>query len=251
MRCGDGMPRYKITLEYDGTPYAGWQKQEHMPSVQETLERAIFSFAQEDVTALCAGRTDAGVHACGQVAHFDLSKNRTPFEVAQGLNFHLIHESVCVLNAEMVSDEFHARFDANLRRYEYKIINRRAHPKLLRHRAWHVPRELDADAMHQAAQLLLGKHDFTSFRDAHCQSKSPLKTLDRLDVVREGEIITIHTQARSFLHHQVRNMVGSLSWVGSGRWQIDDMKKALDTADRTAAGPTAPAHGLYLMEVGY
>ncbi len=245
------MPRYKITLEYDGTPYSGWQKQENVPSVQEALERAIFAFAQEHVTVLCAGRTDAGVHACGQVAHFDLTKERKDFEVVQGLNFHLIHESVCVLAAEIIHGEFHARFDANLRRYEYHIINRQAHPKLRANRAWHVPKTLDTDAMHQAAQLLLGKHDFTSFRDAHCQSKSPMKTLDRLDVMREGENITIHTQARSFLHHQVRNMVGSLSWVGSGRWQIDDMTKALDAKDRAAAGPTAPACGLYLMQVGY
>lgn len=243
--------RFKLTLEYDGTPYAGWQRQDHAPSVQGTIERAIFAFAQEEVTVYTAGRTDSGVHARGQVAHFDLAKPRSALEVMKGLNSHLLPESIAVLNAEEVGDDFHARFSATRRAYEYVIINRRAPLKLERSRAWHIRWELDAQAMHNAAQRLVGAHDFSSFRDAKCQSKSANKTLDALDVTREGERIFIRTHGRSFLHHQVRNMVGTLELVGSGKWTADDVSAALAARDRKAAGPTAPACGLYLTAVNY
>lgn len=243
--------RFKLTIEYDGTPYAGWQKQDHMPSVQQTIEQAIFELAQEETTVWCAGRTDSGVHARGQVAHVDIEKPRTILAIMKGLNFHLRNESISILAAEIVDDQFHARFSANLRAYEYHIINRLAPPKIEANRAWHVPWHLDAAAMHDAAQTLVGHHDFTSFRDAHCQSKSPLKTLDHLSVERDGERLIIRTQAQSFLHHMVRNMVGTLIRVGTGKWNASDMADALAAKDRSAAGQTAPAHGLYLMRVGY
>lgn len=243
--------RFKLTIEYDGTPYAGWQRQDDVPSVQGAIERAVFAFAQEEVTLHTAGRTDAGVHARGQVAHFDLSKQRSAYEVMEGLNFHLREQAIAILAAEEVDAQFHARFSATQRAYEYAIINRRAPLRLEENRAWGVPWALDAQAMHEAAQRLVGCHDFTSFRDAKCQAHSPVKTLDALDVVREGERIIIRTHARSFLHHMVRNMVGTLSLVGAGKWTAEDVTHALAAKDRSAAGPTAPACGLYLMRVGY
>lgn len=245
------MTRFKLTLEYDGTPYAGWQRQENQHSVQAAVEKAVFAFAQEESVVQCAGRTDAGVHATGQVAHVDLAADREAYQVRDGLNHHLRYESVTILSAEAVAPTFHARFDATGRRYLYRIVNRRAPLKLDTHRAWHVPWELDAAAMHDAAQRLLGHHDFTSFRATLCQAKSPMKTLDRLDVTRHGEEIRIEAAARSFLHHQMRNMVGTLSLVGSGKWTADDVTRALQARDRSAAGLTAPPEGLYLTEVKY
>lgn len=245
------MTRFKLTIEYDGTPYAGWQRQDDQPSIQGSIERALYQFAQEDVTIQCAGRTDAGVHARGQVAHLDLTKDRTPFQLSEGLNFYLKDEPIVILSAEVVDDDFNARFSAIHRAYEYRIINRRTPLAIDLNRAWHIPWELDVAAMQAAANRLLGTHDFTSFRASHCQSKSPVKTLDTLTVTRRDDGIVITTSARSFLHHQVRNMVGTLSLVGSGKWQLDDVSAALAAKDRTRSGPTAPAWGLTLMEVTY
>ncbi len=245
------MQRFKLTLEYDGTPYAGWQRQDDRPTVQAALERAVYDFAQEQAHVQCAGRTDAGVHALAQVAHVDLTKDRTAYEVMEGLNFHLRDEAVAVLSAAPVAADFHARFQATARAYRYRIINRRAPLKLEKNRAWQIPWTLDAQAMHAAAQRLVGHHDFTSFRAGECQARSPVKTLDRLDVTRAGECITIECAARSFLHHQVRNMVGTLALVGSGKWTADDVSRALAARERSKAGPTAPAEGLYLIGVDY
>ena len=245
------MTRYKITVEYDGGPFVGWQRQDNGPSVQAALEEAVFGFCGERVLVEGAGRTDAGVHALGQVAHFDLAKETTADTVMKAVNFHLKPTPVAVLAAEAVPDDFHARFSAVKRAYLYRIVNRRAPLALERGRAWFVPQPLDAAAMHAAAQVLVGHHDFTSFRDTECQAKSPVKTLDLLSVQRAGALIEIRAAARSFLHHQVRNFVGSLKLVGEGRWTADDLKAALEARDRAAAGPTAPAAGLYLTEVDY
>ena len=246
------MPRYKLIIEYDGTPYSGWQRQQAgVESVQETLEVAFSQFADAPVEVQCAGRTDAGVHATGQVAHVDLPKPRQPFTICEGLNRILLPHPIVIVKAEEVTDEFHARFDAKTRHYEYLIVNRSSRLALDEFRAWYVFRKLDLDAMREGAKHLLGHHDFTSFRAQHCQSKSPEKTLDQLEFKREGDRVIVTTSAKSFLHHQVRNMVGSLVLVGSGKWQPDDIKKALDAKDRQAAGPAAPAHGLYLTRVEY
>ncbi|MCI5049132.1 MAG: tRNA pseudouridine(38-40) synthase TruA [Rickettsiales bacterium] len=243
--------RYKLTIEYDGTPYYGWGRQDDVPSVQEHIERAIFKFCQEEVTIACAGRTDKGVHAAAQVAHVDLAKDTDAFRLSEALNFHLKDEPIVILHAEEVSDEFHARFSAIGRRYRYRIINRRPPLAIENNRAWHVAYDLDADAMHEAAQILVGHHDFSSFRASACQAKSPEKTLDRLDVRREGDEIIIEAAARSFLHHQVRNMVGTIERVGAERWTLADVEKALHAKDRKAGGPTAPASGLTLMRIIY
>ncbi|GAB4353699.1 MAG: tRNA pseudouridine(38-40) synthase TruA [Kiloniellaceae bacterium] len=245
------MTRYKITVEYDGGGFVGWQRQDNGPSVQAALEQAVFGFCGERVLVEGAGRTDAGVHALGQVAHFDLAKETTADTVMKAVNFHLKPAPVAVLAAEAVPGDFHARFSAVKRAYLYRIVNRRAPLALERGRAWFVPQPLDAAAMHDAAQLLVGHHDFTSFRASECQAKSPVKTLDLLSVQRGGELIEIRAEARSFLHHQVRNFVGSLKLVGEGKWTAGDLKAALEARDRAAAGPTAPAAGLYLTEVGY
>ena len=212
------MPRYKLTLEYDGTPFSGWQRQSERPSVQQALEEAIFGFSGETVTTQAAGRTDAGVHALGQVAHFDLAKSWDPFRVREALNYHLRPAPVAVIAAEAVDDAFQARFSAKARHYEYRILNRRAPPVIERNHVWHVPMELDAEAMNEAAGSILGLHDFTTFRSAECQAKSPLRTLDVFSVRRENEHILVTASARSFLHHQVRSMVGSLKLVGEGKW---------------------------------
>ncbi len=219
---GPLVTRFKCTLEYDGTPYAGWQWQEGQPSAQGALERAIRDFCQEDLRVQCAGRTDAGVHAIGQVVHFDLTKDRTAYQVMEGVNFHLLerNESVRVLSCEAVDDEFHARFHATSRRYLYHIINRRAPLALQANRAWQIGHALDLAAMRKGAALLIGHHDFSSFRAAECQAESPVKTLDKLQIEQDGQDIRIHLQARSFLHNQVRIMVGSLVKVGSGKWQL-------------------------------
>lgn len=245
------MPRYRLTLEYDGTGLAGWQRQTNGASVQELLESAFERYCQEKVTLVAAGRTDAGVHALAQVAHVDLERPREPDEIRDAVNYHLKPAHVAILEATEAPSDFHARFSATGRRYLYRIVNRRA-PLVLDHdRAWSVTRPIDAAAMHAAAQTLVGSHDFSSFRDAQCQAKSPVKTLDRLDVSRTGEEISICAEARSFLHHQVRNMVGTLKLVGEGKWATADVAAALAARDRSAAGPTAPAEGLYLTGVSY
>ncbi len=245
------MPRYKLLIEYDGAPFAGWQMQADAQTVQGVLTAAAEAFAGEKVSVHGAGRTDAGVHATGQVAHVDLTKEWDTDTVRDALTAQLRPHPVAVLAAERVPDSFDARFSARARHYVYRIINRRADLALDRGRAWRVPRPLDAEAMHKAAQRLLGKHDFTTFRATECQAKSPVKTLDRLDVAREGDEIRVFASARSFLHHQVRSMVGSLVLVGEGRWSAKDLRTALDARDRTACGQVAPPDGLYLMRVNY
>ena len=245
------MPRYKLTLEYDGTPFVGWQLQANGPSVAGALAEAIERFAGERVEPTGAGRTDAGVHALGQVAHVDLEKDWDTDTVRDALNAHLRPHPIAVIAAERAAGDFHARFSATARHYRYRIVNRRADLALEREHAWRIGKPLDDRAMHLAAQALVGHHDFTTFRSAECQAKSPLKTLDRLDVARAGEDIRIEASARSFLHHQVRSMVGSLALVGEGRWSADDLAQALAAKDRAACGPVAPAHGLYLVRVDY
>jgi tRNA pseudouridine38-40 synthase len=245
------MPRYKLTIEYDGTPFVGWQVQNNGTSVQGVITDAITAFAGERAVLQGAGRTDAGVHALGQVAHVDLAEDWDVDNVRDAINFHLRPQSVAVLAAERVPDSFEARFSATKRHYLYRIVNRRADLALEQNRAWRVPRPLDTTAMHAAAQGLVGRHDFTTFRATECQAKSPVKTLDRLDVAREGDEVRITTAARSFLHHQVRSMVGSLVHVGEGKWSADDLAAALAARDRTACGQVAPPHGLYLARVEY
>jgi tRNA pseudouridine38-40 synthase len=245
------MPRYKLTLEYDGTPFVGWQVQENGPSVVGALREAIERFTGERPDVTGAGRTDAGVHALGQVAHVDLEKDWDTDTVRDALNAHLRPLPIAVISAARAADDFHARFSATARHYRYRIVNRRADLALDRERAWRIAKPVDAQAMHAAAQALVGHHDFTTFRSTECQAKSPQKTLDRLDVAREGEEIRVEASARSFLHHQVRSMVGSLALVGEGRWRADDLAKALAAKDRAACGPVAPAHGLYLVRVDY
>jgi tRNA pseudouridine38-40 synthase len=245
------VPRYKLTIEYDGTPFAGWQWQEDAPSVQRALTDAIAALCGHAVKVAGAGRTDAGVHALGQVAHVDLEKDWRVDRVRDAVNAHLRPQPVAVLSAEKVADGFDARFSAKQRHYRYRIVNRRADLALERARAWRVPRRLDVAAMHAAAQRLVGKHDFTTFRSTECQAKSPVKTLDRLDVMRDGDEVRIDTSARSFLHNQVRSMVGSLVLVGDGKWSGDDLAGVLAARNRAACGPVAPPEGLYLVKVDY
>jgi tRNA pseudouridine38-40 synthase len=245
------MPRYKLIIEYDGTPFSGWQIQENGSTVQGALEAAVKAICGEDVRVHGAGRTDAGVHALGQVAHCDIEKHFVPGRFRDGLNAHLRPHPIGVLSADIVPDDFEARFCARKRHYLYRITNHRANLALNIGRTWRVPRRLDAEAMHAAAQRLLGKHDFTTFRDTECQAKSPEKTLDQLDVVRDGDEVRIVTSARSFLHSQVRSMVGSLVWVGEGRWKASDLAAALAARNRAACGPVAPPDGLYLVRVDY
>lgn len=245
------MPRYKLTIEYDGTPFSGWQRQPDRPSVQQALEEAILAMSGETVTTQAAGRTDAGVHALGQVAHFDLGKTWDPFRIREALNYHLRPHAVAIIAAEAVDDTFEARFSAKARHYEYRILNRRAPAVLERNHVWHVPMPLDADVMDHAASLILGLHDFTTFRSSECQAKSPLRTLDVFDVRREMEHIVITASARSFLHHQVRSMVGSLKLVGEGKWSPADFRAALDARDRSRCGAMAPSSGLFLTRADY
>ena len=245
------MPRYKLTIEYDGTPYVGWQAQDNGVSVQGVLTAAIAAFAGEQAAVSAAGRTDAGVHALGQVAHVDLARDWDTETVRDAINFHLRPQRVAVLAVERAAPDFDARFSAIKRHYLYRIVNRRADLTLEQNRAWRVPRPLDAQAMHAAAQRLIGRHDFTTFRSTECQAKSPVKTLDRLDVAHAGEEVSIAAAARSFLQHQVRSMVGSLIHVGEGKWSADDLASALAARDRSACGQVAPPHGLYLVRVDY
>jgi tRNA pseudouridine38-40 synthase len=245
------MPRYRLTIEYDGTGLSGWQRQANGITVQSLIEEAFARFCQEEVSVVGAGRTDAGVHALAQVAHVDLAGPREPAEIREAVNFHLKPARVAIVDAVEATADFHARFSATGRRYLYRIVNRRAPLVLDRDRAWGVIRPLDVEGMHRAAQVLVGHHDFTSFRDSQCQAKSPMKTLDRLDVARQGDEITVRAEARSFLHHQVRNMVGTIRLVGEGKWSVADVGAALAARDRAAAGQTAPAAGLYLVGVDY
>ena len=245
------MPRYKLTIEYDGSPFAGWQIQADQVTVQGVLTAAVEALTGEKTLVQGAGRTDAGVHARAQVAHVDLTRAWEADTVRDALNAHLRPHPVAVLAAERAADDFNARTSAIKRHYRYRILNRRADLTLELRRAWRVPRPLDAAAMHEAAQRLVGKHDFTTFRSTECQARSPVKTLDRLDVERHGEEVIVLAGARSFLHNQVRSMVGSLVAVGEGKWSADDLGQALAARDRTACGQVAPPDGLYLMKVDY
>jgi tRNA pseudouridine38-40 synthase len=245
------MTRYRLIVEYNGGPFVGWQRQDNGASVQGALEDAIEKLSGARVTVTGAGRTDAGVHAFGQVAHFDLEKHFEAGKVRDALNHFLRPAPIVVLEAVMADAEFHARFSATGRHYLYRILNRRSPPALEEGRVWHVSPRLDAEAMHHAAQALVGQHDFTTFRAAECQAKSPIKTLDRLDVSQRGDEIHIAASARSFLHHQIRSFTGSLKLVGEGKWQPRDVGKALAAKDRAACGPVAPPDGLYLVRVDY
>ena len=245
------MPRYKLTIEYDGAPFSGWQMQANELSAQGVLEAAVAVINGQPAVVHGAGRTDAGVHALGQVAHVDLARTWDTFELRNALNANVRPHPVSILDAVEADQDFHARFSATRRHYFFRILNRRSPPALDQGKVWWLPMELDATAMHEAAQLLLGKHDFTTFRAAACQAQSPVKTLDRLDVARVGELIEIRTDARSFLHSQVRSMVGTLKLVGEGKWRAADVKAALDAADRARCGPVAPPDGLYLLRVEY
>jgi tRNA pseudouridine38-40 synthase len=245
------VPRYKLTVEYDGRPFCGWQRQKNDLSVQQVLEEAIARFSGETVTTQAAGRTDAGVHALGQVVHFDLAREWDPFKIREALNYHTKPHPVAIIAAEAVGEAFEARFSATARHYEYRILNRRARAALDAGKVWHVPVVLDADAMHAAAQLILGRHDFSTFRAAECQANSPIRTLDLFNVSRQADMIVVTARARSFLHSQVRSMVGSLKLVGEGKWRPRDFHAALEARDRARCGPLAPPEGLYLVKVDY
>lgn len=245
------MTRYKLIVEYDGAGFVGWQRQDNGPSVQAALEAAIQGFCGAAVSVHAAGRTDAGVHALGQVVSFDLAKDVATDTLRDALNAHLRPAAVAVLSAQVAAPDFHARFSALGRAYRYRIVNRRAPLALEKGRAWFVPQPLDAAAMHEAAQVLIGSHDFTSFRASECQAKTPVKTLDALEVTRQGEVISITVRARSFLYNQVRILAGTLKLVGEGKWSREDLAAALAARDRTAAGRTAPPEGLYFLGVTY
>ena len=245
------MPRYRIIVEYDGGPFYGWQWQDRLPTVQGALQAAVERLSGERVAVQGAGRTDAGVHALGQVAHFDLTRDYDPGTVRDAMNAHLRPDPVAVLSAEIAPPEFDARRSAIRRHYLYRIVNRRPDLALDRDRAWRKPRPLDTEAMHAAAQRLVGRHDFTTFRSTECQAASPVKTLDRLDVIRAADEVQVIAVARSFLHNQVRSMVGALALVGDGKWSADDLSRALEARDRRACAPVAPPQGLYLVKVDY
>jgi len=245
------MPRYRLTIEYDGGPYHGFQAQDGLPSVQGAVEAAVKAFCGQTLRLQAAGRTDTGVHATGQVIHVDLDRDWSAQTVANAVNAHLVPQPIVVLEAAVAPEGWHARFSATTRRYLYRILNRPAPPGLDRGRVWHVKKPLDAGAMHAAAQVLVGHHDFTTFRDLGCQAKSPVKTLDEVSVTRVGDEVRLAFASRSFLHRQVRSMTGTLAEVGLGRWTAGDVKAALEARDRRACGPVAPACGLYLTAVEY
>lgn len=245
------MTRFKLTIEYDGSPFVGWQTQQNGVSIQGQLARAIQEMTGEKIIPRGAGRTDAGVHAKGQVAHIDLSKPWDAKKLREGLNYHLKPDPIAVLQVEQVGDDFDARFSAMQRHYQYMIVNRRAPLALQAMRAWHVQKAVDEQAMHRSAQALIGHHDFTTFRSIHCQAKSPEKSIDLINVSRDGEMILIDCSARSFMHNQVRSIVGSLVQVGLGKWPESQMKDALEAKDRARCGTVAPAHGLYFVAVDY
>ena len=245
------MTRFRLTVEFDGGPFMGWQRQAHGPSVQQALEEAVAAVTGETVVSHAAGRTDAGVHALAMTAHVDVAKAITPFRLMEGVNALIRPNPIAILACEIVPDDWHARFSCVGREYLYRMSNRRAPLTLDLGRAWRIARDLDADAMHDAAQVLVGLHDFTTFRSAHCQAESPVKTLDRLDVRRKGDEVLVEAAARSFLHHQVRSMVGCLSMVGQGQWNKADLKDALKAADRAALGLNAPPDGLYFVKANY
>jgi tRNA pseudouridine38-40 synthase len=245
------MSRFRLTVEFDGTPFMGWQRQAHGPSVQQAIEEAAFAVTGEETVLHAAGRTDAGVHALAMSAHVDIAKPIAPFRLMEALNSRLRPNPVAIIACVEVADDWHARFSCLGRSYLYRIANRRAPLTLDLGRAWRIARDLDAQAMHDAAQILVGRHDFTTFRSAHCQAESPLKTLDRLDVRRDGEEIRIEAAARSFLHHQVRSMVGCLALVGQGQWTAGDLRAALEARDRAALGLNAPPEGLYFVAARY
>ena len=245
------MTRWRLTVEFDGTPFSGWQRQDGAPSVQQAIEEAITAMTGEEVRLHCAGRTDAGVHGLAMTAHVDLDKPLEGSRLQAGINAHLRPQPVAIIDAAPAADDFHARFTCIGRDYLYRILNRRAPPTLLRDRVWHVARPLDVEAMREGAAHLVGRHDFTTFRSAHCQSESPVKTLDRLDVERVGGEVHFTVAARSFLHHQVRSMVGTLALVGQGQWSPDDVKTALETCNRAALGLNAPPTGLYFVRARY
>lgn len=246
--------RWKLTIEYDGRPFAGWQAQAHHPSVQRTVEAAIFKFCQKQITIHGAGRTDAGVHALGQIAHFDLDYGDRPltgYDLARALNAHMRDQPVAIVGAEEVASDFHARFTAKNKLYCYRIINRSAPLTLDLGLAWHIWKPLDEKAMHDAAQVFVGVHDFTSFRDSECQAKNPVRSIDRIAVTRHGQEVVMEVEAKSFLHHQVRNLIGTLVFVGDGRWTASDVAGILAAKDRTLAGMTAPPDGLTLIRIDY
>ena len=245
------MTRFALIVEYDGRPFMGWQRQDHGPSVQQAIEDAAFAVTGETVVVHAAGRTDAGVHGLGMRAHLDIARPITAFRLMEALNARLRPNPVAVLDCVAVADDWHARFSCVARHYEYRIVNRRAPLTWEKGLAWRIAAELDAEAMHEAAQLLVGKHDFTTFRSAHCQSESPLKTLDRLDVARAGDRVTVRASARSFLHHQVRSMVGCLGLVGQGKWSAGDLRDALEARDRARLGLNAPPDGLFFVRADY
>jgi tRNA pseudouridine38-40 synthase len=245
------LTRFAFNVEYDGRPYVGWQRQANGPSVQQHIEEALGRIVGVEPVIHCAGRTDVGVHALAMRAHSDLDTAITPFRLMEAMNAHLRPEPIAIIGCEAVSDDWHARFSCIGRAYEYRILNRRAPLTFEEGLVWRVAKKLDTAAMHEAAQILVGKHDFTTFRSVQCQADSPLRTLDRLDVVRDGERITVHAEARSFLHHQVRSMTGCLALVGIGTWQVADMKAALDARDRSALGHNAPPDGLYFIRANY
>ena len=245
------MTRWRLTIEYDGGPFMGWQRQEHGPSVQQALEEALNSMTGELAAVHAAGRTDAGVHALAMSAHVEIEKTLTEHRLREGLNALVRPQPISVLSAEHAPDDWHARFSCVGRRYLYRILNRRAPPALDTGRVWHIGADLDLDAMREGAAMLVGRHDFTTFRSAHCQSESPVKTLDSLTASRVGDEIRVEAAARSFLHHQVRSMVGCLALVGRGQWTPADIKSALEARDRSALGFNAPPHGLYFVEAIY
>jgi len=245
------MTRFRLTVEYDGRPFMGWQRQAHGPSVQQAIEEAIASVTGEDVTLHAAGRTDAGVHGLAMTAHADIGRAITPFRLSEAINARLRPQPVAIIACDTVPDDWHARFSCIGRRYRYRIINRRAPLTLDQGLAWRVTPRLDADAMHAAAQCLAGQHDFTTFRSVQCQAKSPIKTLDRLSVRRQAEEVIVEAAARSFLHHQVRSMVGCLALVGQGKWNAEDLTSALAARDRSALGLNAPPDGLYFVAADY